>query len=289
MSATKDKSKATMVLLGLCSFISYGVFHGLMGWYIFMIFSFLQEPIRWAPTPEMDAWLLGAARIGTIIGVYAGALSWLSHSIFKQSMGFARRYVLGISSPALLSSGLLTILRYPHDWRTFAIYFIPGALLGLASGLLSEARRNPWDVLFRGVGEQQRGNNPFAIITALGLRLGGLFGLLFDALQLAALSGMSESPTRLELVLWCGVFTYFGLTILIASIPSPLWIGLISGLLINVPTLILTIKSWDVPDERTFTLTYLMLWVLFIAGRLVAAQRQKVKTGGAKTAELGVG
>ena len=287
MTATKDESKAVAMLLGVCSFISYVVFHGLLGSYIFSVYSRFHDPSHtWGPDPQSDASLLAAAIVGTVIGAYAGSLSWLSHLPFKQGVGFARRWIVAIASPSLIGCGLLTMLKHPNDWTGLAIYLIPGAVFGLTSGLISEARRNPWGVLFRSVGGQQRKNTPFAIITGLGLRLGGLFGLLAFAFLLADFSGLSPSLTREDLLFNSFVLTYFGLTILIASVSPPRWIVLITGLVINVPTVFLAVNTWDVAKSWAVPIVYLLLWILFIASRPASVRRQKLEGGGRHRAEL---
>lgn len=286
MSVTKDRSKAVVMLLDLCKLISCSVFHGLVGCYIFAFYFLLQEPSRMyaAVNPQANAGFLAYSLTGAVIGAYAGVLVCLSHHLFKQRPGFTKRCI-ALASPSLMSAGLLTMLEQPNDWRTFAIYFVPGAVLGLTTGLIAEAKRNPWDLLVRGIVRNQRETKPFAIFSGLGLRLGGLFGLLGFALLLAALTdpGEVEKGTREVLVIFSTVFTYFGLTLLIAFVPPPRWMVLVGGLILNVPTVILTVKMWE--TGPALPLIYLLLWALFIAGRPASVRRRKVRSSGIHTAE----
>lgn len=286
MSATKDKSKAAVMVLGLCSFISYAVFHVLVGWYIFTFYSVLRDPWRlFAPSnPEADARLWAGELIGLAIGAYVGGMAWLSHRVAQQNVGFARRCV-ALASPVLMSAGLLTMLKHPNDWRTLAIYCIPGAVLGLATGLIAAARRNPWDLLLRGIGGKQRENKPLAIAGGLGLRLAGLFGLLACAFLVAAFSGPGGNSTSEDLAILLNVFTYLGLTTLIAFAPPPRWNVLVSGLFINVPAVFLAVKLWDVAKSWAIPISYLLLWLLYIASRPAAGKDQNIQADGMNKAE----
>jgi hypothetical protein len=285
MCATKDKSKAALMVLGLCSFISYAVFHGLVGWYIFTFYSVLRDPWHlFAPSnPEADARLWACELIGLVIGGYAGAMTWLSHRVAQENVGFARRCV-ALASPVLMSGGLLTMLKHPNDWRTLAIYCIPGAVLGLATGLIAAARRNPWDLLLRGIGERQRENKSLAIAGGLGLRLAGLFGLLAFAFLVAAFSGPDGNSSE-DLPILLNVFSYLGLTTLIAFAPPPRWNVLVSGLFINVPAVFLAVKLRDVAKSWAIPIIYLLLWLVYIASRPASGKDQNIKADGMNKAE----
>jgi hypothetical protein len=283
MRVSNAWSRAFALMFCLFSFVSYVVFHGFAGSYLFLIYSLRGEQFQLFGVPatqhEEMTRLLACVLAGTVIGAYSGALACLSHCVFKHKTAFRLRSTIAVVSSSLMGAGLLTMLRPASDWRLLAVYFIPGAVLGLITSLIAEAGRNPWDLLLRGGWRQRRDNRPLAILSGLGLRLGGLVPLLALILLLAAFLRPRDVSTLEELAIMVSVLAYFGLTTLVAFASPPRWLALGSGLLINVPTVILAISWWQAHETTVAQDLYLLLWVLFIAGRSSRAPRRSVVPG----------
>ena len=257
------------------SFLTSVVFHLLFGGYTFCIYSTLRQGHSWAPDPDATEVLF----IGALIGLYLGGVGWISHHFFRYRMSLGRRLTTTIASGMLISGGLLTVLHYPKDWKTLGYYAVPGAALGIVTGLISASERNPWDLAIRGLGAKRREAKPLSLVGGVGLRLAGVVGLLYFMLLCAAfqkLFGLIHSRSDL-LILLC-VLVYLGLTILVAFVSPPRRIALLVGALLNVPLLLLIPRLDNNWVEPTIFITYAFTWAIFIAGRSVKPNRG-AKTG----------
>lgn len=252
------------------SFASRVVLYGFVGYYVFAIYAVVRAGHSWAPVPDFPSITL----IGAISGGYMGSLAWFSRNLLNRRPKSIWRLIVAIASPALIGAGLLTIFL-PSAEKTIATCYIPGTVLGLITGLISESKKNPWNLIFRGLGARQRETKTFALFGGTALRAGGLLGLLGFVWLCVGFWKLFGMPREGALA-FLGPLVYLALTVLVAFSSSPRWIEIGVGALINAPLVILIVilipKLADGSGLVVATfITYFVLWVVFIAGRQASA------------------